>query len=64
MNCRASVEAELRKAPGTHGVRVELDSQTATVVFDPATTTLDALRDAVRRAGSNADVAGVGDGTE
>ena len=64
MGCRASVEAELQTVRGTCGVRVDLDSQTATVVFDPAVTSLDDLRAAVRRAGSNPDVAAIDDGQQ
>ncbi|WP_374712935.1 heavy-metal-associated domain-containing protein [Symbiobacterium terraclitae] len=51
MGCRASVEAELQDVPGTRYIEVNLQNQTATIVFDPSKADLDALRAAMGRAG-------------
>ncbi len=51
MGCRASVEAELQDVPGARTVHVDLVQQTASVIFDPATTDVAALRAAIERAG-------------
>lgn len=51
MGCRASVEAALEEVPGVQAVQVNLTSQSATVVFDPAATSVDALRSAISEVG-------------
>ncbi len=51
MGCRASVEAELQDVPGARTVHVDLIQQGASIIFDPATTDVAALRAAVERAG-------------
>lgn len=53
MGCRASVEAELRDVPGVRQVDVNLKTQSATVVFDPARADVDVLMAAISRAGAN-----------
>lgn len=51
MGCGASVEAELRDVDGVRAIGVELTNQSATVIFDPATTEVTALRNALGRVG-------------
>ena len=51
MGCRASVEAALEEVPGVLTVDVNLKNQSATVVFDPAATGVEALRQANGLAG-------------
>ncbi len=55
MGCGASVEAQLQQIPGVDQTHVDLKAQSVSVVFDPALTTVDALRDAVARAGYPAE---------
>ena len=49
--CVASVKRVLEALPGVSNVNVALDPGKATVAYDPARVTPDALRDAVRSAG-------------
>lgn len=49
--CRTSIELALRDVPGVTQFHVDLDRQTAAVVFDPAQTDVNALQRAVEDAG-------------
>ena len=49
--CVASVKRVLEALPGVSTVNVTLDPGRATVAYDPARVTPEALRDAVRNAG-------------
>ena len=49
--CVASVKRVLEALPGVSNVNVVLDPGTASVAYDPARVTAEALRDAVRSAG-------------
>ena len=49
--CVASVTRALKAAPGVSDAVVKLDTKSATVTFDPARTTVPALKSAVEAAG-------------
>jgi copper chaperone CopZ len=51
MGCRASVEAYLRLIPGILHVDVDLNEQSARVVFAPALTDVATLQEALLSAG-------------
>jgi copper chaperone len=52
--CVRHVTHALRARPGVHEVEVSLAEGIARVTFDPAASTLEALRDAIREAGYEA----------
>jgi len=54
--CAARVERALRQAAGVHSASVNLATERASVVYDPASASPDALIGAVRRAGYDAEV--------
>jgi len=61
MNCAAcpiTVKKALLAVPGVSKTDVSLDKRTATVTFDDAKTSLDALRDATEDAGYPSTLAG------
>jgi len=49
--CVASVTRVLKAAPGVADAVVKLEAKSATVTFDPAQTSVPALRDAIEDAG-------------
>ncbi len=49
--CPITVRTALEKVPGVKNAEVDLDTQTATVVFDPVTTNVGALTAATTNAG-------------
>ncbi len=51
MLCRAAVAARLKKVPGVIAYDVDLKSDSATVLYDPAKANIEGLREAVAQAG-------------
>lgn len=49
--CPITVRTALEKVPGVKNAEVDLDTQTATVVFDPVTANVEALTAATTNAG-------------
>lgn len=49
--CLKTVEKALQKVPGVEDTKLDLDSRTATVKYDPAKTNTDALAKATAAAG-------------
>ena len=49
--CRAAVARVLERTPGVARAEVDLEGASATVTYDPARVTPEALAEAVRRAG-------------
>jgi len=49
--CPITVRTALEKVPGVENAEVDLDTRTATVVFDPVTTNVEALTAATTNAG-------------
>jgi len=62
--CAGSVQRALAQHPGVRSAAVNLAHKNATVDFDPAATTLDALAQAVRSAGYDAALPVPGERTE
>lgn len=50
-NCVRHVEKALRRVAGVSSVTVDLESQKATIEYDPATATREAMAAAVKEAG-------------
>jgi copper chaperone CopZ len=51
MYCRAAVAAKLKKITGVIAYDVDLKSDNATVVYDPAKLTIERLRQAIEETG-------------
>lgn len=54
--CPITVRRALEKVPGVHEAKVDFDTKTATVTFDPAKTNVEALIQATTNAGYPATV--------
>ncbi|MGH7847763.1 MAG: heavy-metal-associated domain-containing protein [Candidatus Binatia bacterium] len=51
MLCRAAVAAKLKQVPGVIAYDVDLKSDSATVLYDPAKVTIERLKQAIVEAG-------------
>ena len=51
MLCRAAVAAKLKQVPGIIAYEVDLKSDSATVLYDPAQVTIERLKKAIAEAG-------------
>ena len=51
MLCRAAVAAKLKQVPGVIAYDVDLKSDSATVLYDPAKVTIERLKQAIAEAG-------------
>ncbi len=51
MLCRAAVAAKLKQVPGVIAYDIDLKSDSATVLYDPAKVTIEQLKQAVTDAG-------------
>ncbi len=56
-SCVARITRAVRQVDGVEAVRVDLASDSATIVFDPARTSLVSVEDAVRHVGYHARMA-------
>ena len=54
--CQARVQRTLSRQPGVHGAAVNLMTRTATVTYDPKTTSPDGLVDVIRSTGYGAEL--------
>lgn len=50
-SCQRSIEGQLRAVGGVRQIDVKLSGQSATVIFDPNETTIEALQSAIEEAG-------------
>lgn len=50
-HCQMAVEKALRSLPGVSRAEVDLEAKTATVVYDAEAVTIEAMREAVDKAG-------------
>ncbi|TDA68567.1 MAG: copper chaperone [Clostridia bacterium] len=50
-HCQMAVEKALRSLPGVSQAEVNLEAEAATVVYDPGVATIEAMREAVDKAG-------------